>query len=202
MNRQYIISISREYGSGGHDIGTFLAGTLGIPMYDKSLTDEIAQELDMDEEELEKYDERAKNRILTRTVGEYSNAMEDVLEEKQVEFLRGKAESGESFVIVGRRGKEILSDFPGMISIFITADEDFKVKRIMAEIDADEETAKARRAHVDHQRKAYHNRHSDHDWGESRYYDLIINSSRLGVDGAAEELLHYIKARIAAMGAE
>ncbi len=199
MSKQFIISVSREYGSGGHDIGTFLAEALGIPLYDRNLTKEIAQEMNMEVEDLEKYDERARNRVLTRKVGEYSNSMEDILEEKQTEILWKKVEDGESFVIVGRRGKEILGEHPGMISLFITADVDFKIKRIMEEIGADAETANARRQRIDRLRKTYHNRHSDADWGDSRYYDLIVNSTRLGVEKTAEEILHYVNARIAAL---
>ncbi len=199
MKKQFIITISREYGSGGHEIGNILANALNIEMYDRALIREIAQEMDMDVEELKQYDEKPKRRVISRSVGEHSNSMEEILNEKQVAWIKRKAATGESFIVVGRRAKEILEGTPGLISIFITADEDYKVKRIMDEFDLNEEEAKAQRVRVDRHRKAFHNRYSEYKWGDSRCYDFIINSSRLGSLGTAMELLHYINTRVRLM---
>ncbi len=199
MSKQVIITISREYGSGGHEIAGILANALNMEMYDRSLIKEIAKEMNMDAEELKKYDEKPRKLIASRTVRSQTNSMEAILHDKQAAWIRRKAETGESFIIVGRRAKEILKDHPGLISVFITADDDYKVRRIMDDLQIDEETAKARQLDVDRHRKTYHNRYADHKWGDSRYYDIILNSSRLGSLGSAAVLLFYIRARINVM---
>ncbi len=199
MGKQIIITISREYGSGGHEIASILANALNFEMYDRTLIKEIAREMDMDFEELKKYDEKPKKLIASRTVRSQSNSMEEILHDKQAAWIRRKADSGESFIIVGRRAKEILEGHPGLITVFVTADQDYKIQRIMDDLQLDEEAAKARQADVDKHRKTYHNRYSDHKWGDSRFYDVIINSSRLGSLGSAALLLFYIRARINVM---
>ncbi|MCC8152659.1 MAG: cytidylate kinase-like family protein [Lachnospiraceae bacterium] len=199
MEKQVIISISREYGSGGHDIAMRIAKELGVPMYDRSLLQEIADQMDMDVDELKQYDERPRNRLLTRTVGKHTNSMEEILIERQFEWIRDKAKSGESFIIVGRCAETVLREFPNLISIFITGDVDYKVKRIMEDRSLDEEKARSEQVRIDRKKRVYHNRYSDHKWGDSRYYDLVMNGSHLGVEGTAEEIIHYIRARIANM---
>ncbi|MCD8216471.1 MAG: cytidylate kinase-like family protein [Clostridiales bacterium] len=199
MEKQVIISISREYGSGGHDIAMRIAKEFDMPMYDRSLLQEIADQMDMDVNELKLYDEKPRNRLLTRTVGKYTNSMEEILIERQFDWIREKAKSGESFVIVGRCAETVLWEFPNLISIFITGDADYKVKRIMADHSLDEEKARSEQVRIDRKRRVYHNRYSDHKWGDSRYYDLVMNGSYLGVEGTAEEIIHYIRARIANM---
>ncbi|MCD8150896.1 MAG: cytidylate kinase-like family protein [Clostridiales bacterium] len=199
MEKQVIISISREYGSGGHDVAMRIAKELGVPMYDRSLLQEIADQMDMDVNELKQYDEKPRNRLLTRTVGKYTNSMEEILIERQFNWIREKAKSGESFVIVGRCAETVLRECPNLISIFITGDADYKVKRIMADRSLDEEEARSEQVRIDRKRRVYHNRYSDHKWGDSRYYDLVMNGSHLGVEGTAEEIIHYIRARIANM---
>jgi len=199
MEKQVIISISREYGSGGHDIAMRVAEELSMPMYDRSLLQEIADQMDMDVNELKQYDERPRNHLLTRTVGKHTNSMEEILIERQFDWIREKAKSGESFVIVGRCAETVLREFSGLIPVFITGDADYKVKRIMGYSSLDEAKARAEQVKIDRKRRVYHNRYSDHKWGDSRYYDLVMNGSHLGVDGTADEIIHYIRARIAVM---
>jgi cytidylate kinase len=196
MGKQTIIAISREYGSGGHDIAQCISEKFGMPLYDRSLLREIAQEIDMDPEQLQMFDEKPRNFMLTRTVGKYTNSMEDILSQMQFDFIREKAESGESFVIVGRCAESVLRGYEGVISIFITGDKDYKVKRIMEERNLEEQKAYDRMLQIDKKRRQYHNRYSGHKWGDSRYYDMCINGSDLGVEGTAEVLEQYISARI------
>lgn len=198
MEKQTIIYISREFGSGGHDIAEQIAKDLGFPMYDRNLLKEIAQDMDMDVDELNKYDEKPRNYILTRRIGKYSNSMEDILAEKQFDFIQKKAESGESFVIVGRCAETILQGMDGLISIFITGEKSYKLGRIMKEYELNEMDAQAKMVKIDRHRRQYHNRYSDHKWGDSRYYDMCINGSSLGVQGTVEVLENYICARIKA----
>lgn len=199
MEKQTIISISREFGSGGHDIAERIADMLGLPMYDRKILRDIAEDMDVNVELLHKYDERPRNYMLTRRVGKYSNSMEDILVEKQFEYISRKAESGESFVIVGRCAETVLREFDGLISVFITGAKEYKRGRIMREKSLSEADAAAEMAKVDRKRRQYHNRYSDHKWGDSRFYDLCIDASHLGVEGTADILERYISARIKAM---
>ncbi|MCI7321922.1 MAG: cytidylate kinase-like family protein [Lachnospiraceae bacterium] len=199
MGKQTIISISREYGSAGHEIGRKIAQALGMKFYDRSLLDEIATEKNMDISVLEKYDEKPRNVILSRRVGNHTNSPEEIIAEFQFDFIKKRADEGESFVIVGRCAETVLKDFEGLISIFITGERQHKIKRVMEHFDISEKEAIVKMARHDRKRKQYHNRHSDAKWGDSRLYDLCINSSPLGVDGTIRVLENYIQERIAQM---
>ena len=197
MNKQVIISINREYGSGGHEIAEKIANELGLKFYDRSMLDEVADEMDVKVELLEKYDEKPRNIMLSRRVGKYTNSMEEILAEIQFDFIRKKAEQGESFVIVGRCSEFVLKDYEGLISIFITGDRQHKMERIVNKYNLKESDALSKMDRHDRKRKQYHNRHTDTKWGDSRCYDLCINSSPLEVPGTVRVLENYIKERIA-----
>ncbi|MGN0415871.1 MAG: AAA family ATPase [Agathobacter sp.] len=196
MGKQTIISISREYGSGGHEIARKIAQELGFKFYDRSLLDEIATEKNMDVSVLQKYDEKPRNVILSRRVAGHTNSPEEIIAEFQFDFIRKKAEEGESFVIVGRCAETVLKDFDGLISIFITGERQHKIKRVMDYFGISENEAILKMARHDRKRKQYHNRHSDAKWGDSRLYDLCINSSPLGIDGTIRVLENYIRERL------
>lgn len=188
MNRQIIITVGREYGSGGHFIAAGIAEKLGIKLYDKK----FIQELGFDREITDKYDEKARNVFLSRTVGGFSNSIEDALNEKVFEFIREKAKSGESFVIVGRCAEYVLRDFENVFSVFVLGDMKDKVNRIMSIYNLSERKAMERIKLKDKRRKSYHNFYSDTKWGDSRGYDLCINSSKFGVEETAEAILGLI----------
>ncbi|NLG04632.1 MAG: cytidylate kinase-like family protein [Clostridia bacterium] len=196
MSKQTIISISREFGSAGHEIAMKIAEDLGMKLYDRSILDEIANQMNVKVELLEKFDEQPRNFIMSRRVGAYSNSMEEILAEIQFDFIRKKAEEGESFVIVGRCSEVILKDYEGLISIFVTADREYKKKRVKEVYHLSDADAIAKMERHDKKRKRYHNRHSETKWGDSRCYDICINSSRLGIDKTAEALEAYIKDRM------
>ena len=102
MAEQTIISVGREYGSAGHEIAERIAKELGFKFYDRNMLDEIAQEKNIEVKYLEKYEEKPRNLILSRSVKGYSNSIEEVIADMQFEYLRKKADSGECFVVVGR----------------------------------------------------------------------------------------------------
>ena len=196
MSKQIIVSISREFGSGGHEIAERIADHLGLKFYDRSMLDEIAEHMNVKVEFLEKYDERPRNFVLSRRVGKYTNSMEEILAEIQFDFIREKAVKGESFVIVGRCAETVLKDFEGLISIFISGDKEHKLERVMKKYDLSKADALSKMARHDRTRKQYHNRHSDSKWGDSRYYDICINSSPLHVSGTVRVLENYIEERM------
>lgn len=196
MGKQMIISISREFGSGGHRIAEKLARDLDMKLYDRNMLDEIAKAKNIKVEYLEKFEEKPRNLMLTRRVGNYSNSMEEIVADMQFEYLREKAESGESFVVVGRCAETVLKDFEGLISIFVVGDKDKKLARVKEKYHLDETEALLKMKRHDKKRKQYHNRHSDFKWGDSRNYDICINSSKLGWERTSELLEGYIRERM------
>ena len=196
MDKQYIVVISREFGSGGHEISEMLSKKLNVNLYDRKMLDEIAMEKNMHVDQLKKHEEKPRRKLLSRRVRGYSNSPEEIIAEMQFDYIRKKADSGESFVIVGRCADTVLRDRPGMISIFVTGDKECIIKRIMNVFGISREEAESKRKRHDRTRKQYHNIHSDFKWGDSRYYDVCINSSKLGEDITADLLETYIKERI------
>lgn len=193
---QVIISVGREFGSGGRVIAETLAERLGLPIYDRHLITEIAEKTGMSASDIEKLDEAPKSRLVSRRVRGYSNSIEDNIAEMQFDFIRKKAESGESFVVVGRCSESKLRDFDCLISLFILGDMREKVKRIMEIYELDEADAFDLIEKKDKKRKRYHNYHTKLHWGDSRLYDISINSSRLGIGKTIDLLEQYIKARV------
>lgn len=196
MGKQFIIAISREYGTGGHEIAEHIAKELGLDMYDRKILEGVANENNIKIEYLEKYDEKPRNLVLSRRIGNYSNSIEEVMAEMQFEYLKEKAAEGKSFVVVGRCGETVFKDCEGLISIFITGDHEIKLKRIMNKYGISEKEAEIKMLRHDKKRKKYHNYHSDFKWGDSRNYDICINSNKLGEEKTAQVLVEYIKDRM------
>lgn len=196
MEKQLIISIGREFGSGGHVIAEALAKKFNIPMYDHNLLDHIAAEKNLDLETLKKFDEKPRNVLLSRTLKGHSSSLHDHIAMMQFDYIKKKAENGESFVIVGRCAEMVLKEFEGMISIFILGDKECKTKRVQEVYDISEEEARKKMERHDVYRKQYHNSYCNSKWGDSRSYDLCVNSSRLGIDGTVAMLADYIRARM------
>ena len=179
---QIIISVGREFGSGGRVIAETLAKRFNIPIYDRHLITEIAEKTGLTPEQIEKYNENPKKKIISRRVRGYSNSIEDNVAEMQFNFLKEKSESK-------------LKGNPALISFFILADTDAKIKRVMEiyELSKDEAIEFIRKK--DKKRKRYHNYHCSGHWGDSRLYDLCINSTRLGIEKTVDYLESYIRER-------
>lgn len=192
MGNQIIISISREYGSEGHAIAKQIAKDLGLPFYDRNMLDEIAKEKGFDPAVFAGVDEKPRNKLLSRRVKGYSNATEDNLAQMQFEFLRKKAASGESFVVLGRCSETILKEYDSLVSIFVTGNKDRKLKHVMEKFSLSKTAAAAKITKHDAYRRRYHNHYSDFKWGDSRNYDVCINSSRIGIERTAELLEEFI----------
>lgn len=196
MAKPLIIAIGREFGSGGHVIGETLAKRFDLPLYDSNILKEIAVSKNVDHSVLEKYDEVPRNPFFSKTRRGYSNSPSENIAKMQFEYLREKAEKGESFVVVGRCSETMLKGYPGMVSIFVLGDKDAKIERIkqlnhISAVEADIIISRK-----DKQRKSYHNYYCNGKWGDSRNYDLSINSSPLGIEGTADVIEYYIKRRM------
>ena len=194
QNRQRIISISREFGSGGHSIAEAIATRFDLPFYDSNLLDHIAEEKEVSVEPLKKYDEKSRYRLFSRTVQGFSNSMQENIAQMQFEYLRRMAQEGKSFVIVGRCSEYILREYPGLISIFVMGKKQAKVERIMRIYNLSEDEARKFEARKDRERKSYHNYYCDGKWGDSRNYDLCISSTGLGTEKTADIIEAFIKA--------
>ena len=180
MKKQLIISVGREFGSGGHVIAETLAKRFDLPLYDSNILESIAQERNVDAKTLHRYDEVPRNILFSRRVREYSTSAEENIAQMQFEYLKKKADEGESFVVVGRCSETKLAGTPGLITIFVLGDIPVKTARIMKLHNLTEKEAKNMIEKQDRQRKMYHNYYVKGKWGDSRNYDLSINSSRMG----------------------
>lgn len=193
MAKQFIITIAREYGSGGRVIAEELAKRYNVNLYGKNLLDFIAKEKNLNLDKLKKYDEKARNPWLSRTVDGYSNSPEDTVAQMQFDYLKERAESGESFVVLGRCASYVLRDSDGLVKIFITGEKDAKIKRIASIEKLNYGEAQILVEKRNKMRRNYHNYYSKEKWGDSRHYDLIVNSSKIGIDNTVEVIDKYIE---------
>lgn len=196
MSEQLIISVGREFGSGGHVIAEALAKRFSLDLYDINILREIAVERNIDVSNLSKYDEVPKKRFISRNVRGYSNSPEENIANLQFEYLQKKAKGGKSFVVVGRCSEAILKEFKGLVSIFILADKECKVNRVKEIRNISAAEAEAVMQRHDKKRKEYHNYYCTGKWGDSRNYDISINSSRLGIEKTTDYLESYIRERM------
>ena len=195
MEKQLIMSVGREYGSGGHEIAEKLANHYGIQLLDHNLLDEIAAKKNVKMDHLKELDEKHKNPLSSRTVRGYSSSPEENLLYLQFDYLRDKADAGDSFVIVGRCSETILKQYDSMVSIFILADREKRIERIMRLYHLSESDAAKKIHEKDTSRRRYHNSFCVGKWGDCRNYDVSLNSSKLGIDGSEKLLTEYIDRR-------
>ena len=203
MSCDKIITITRQFGSGGHEIGEALAKKLEIPFYDKELISLAAKESGISPEVFDEVDEKATNSLLySLSVGLYNygngfSSMGDlpvndrlyILQHKIIKELAEK----ENFVVVGRCADYVLRDNPNIVKVFIYADIDSRIKRVLARHD-DIDPAKAKQAvlKVDKVRSNYYGFYSGQKWGQPENYDLCINSSHLTMEQAVDVIMDYI----------
>lgn len=193
MKSQIIISIGREHGSGGHYIAQILAEHLGIKLYDNSFIHEIAEASGYTEEDVISLDEKPVNFLTSRRVGQYSNSPEVAVAEHTLNIIRSAAESGSSFVVVGRSAESVLRGSPNWLSLFIRGEEEDKIQRLMKTDNVNRARAKDIMRACDKRRRTYHDYYCGTAWGDPRYYDLVVNSSRLGIEKTAEALAQYAR---------
>ena len=197
MEKQVIISIGREFGSGGHYIAERLAEKLGIELLDRRLIERVAEEKGYEQEAINRFDEKGTSILFSRSINGYSSSASEVVAQAQFEVLRRDAAEGRSFVVVGRCAEDILREYSGLIRIFVRSDTNSKKKRIMEKYELSEEKALSLMKKMDRERKFYHNYYCNNKWGDSRGYDITINSAMLGLDGTADLLEKLVRAKMA-----
>ena len=195
MKEQIIITIGREYGSGGHAIAKKVADAMGIACYDKKkLVEGTAKISGMNRSYVKKLDEKPAGFPFSGRIGAFEDSPESNVARKTFEYIRQIADSGESCVIVGRCADSVLRGNPNALRIFIVGDAEQKNQRLANIQQISLEEAEEERRETDRFRLAYHNFYSDTKWGDSRAYDLIVNSSRLGIQGTADFIKSFAEA--------
>ena len=196
MDKQIIITIGRETGSGGYEIARYLGEKLGMTVYDKNIFEGIGEQFNIDTSALEKFDEKPRKKLFTRKVNGYSNSPEEQVVELQRAFLREKAEQGESFIIMGRAGIKTILDYPCLlVRIFVTGDEEFKIERLCAQSGYTRSQAQRYMLWNDAKRKSYHNQFCHVKWGDPASYDIIVKGSKMGLEATADMLAEYVRRR-------
>lgn len=181
-----VITISREFGSGGRTIGKKVAEQLGIPCYDSELIQKIAEESGFDAKFVQEAGEYAPGGFLSnlssRTFGPTN---EDYLWKIQYQIISRLAGQGPC-VIVGRCADYILRDKADCLRVFIHADAQFRARRIVQEYGERPESPEQRLRDKDKRRAAYHRFYTNMKWGHAQNYDLTLNSGTLGIDKCVE----------------
>lgn len=210
MNTQqpFIITISRELGSGGHTVGQLLAERLGVRFSDKELIKALREEFHLTTDAIERLKGEKKDWLTSllrkivampkaenvvewddKFVQEYRpDLSSDEIFEAEKQILRGIAEEG-SCVIAGRSGFFVLKDFPNKVDIFITAPREKRIERVMAKQHLSEQEAAAAIDRVDEGRENYIKRYAGTSRYDVRNYDLVINMDNFPDENAAVELI-------------
>lgn len=195
-SNQLILAIDREFGSGGREIADLIGEHFGLPVYEKNILQNLGIRRQKDVEDLYYRDESPRWKFASRTVKGLTNSNESALAAMEFDFLRKIAGEGRSFIVLGHCAEEVLSEHPNLITLFVSAGDDFKIPRIMKENGITREEAFAKMKRHNRKRKTYHNSYCEHKWGDARNYDLTIRSDRLGTEGTAKFLTDYILQRI------
>ena len=203
METKTVITIGRQYGSAGRQIGRALAEELGIKCYDKELLDRAAKDSGMCQELFENHDEKPTNSFLyslvmdTYSFGSSSSAFSDMpINQKvflaQFETIKKIASEGPC-IMIGRCADYALADFDNCLSVFIHASLETRIRRIAKLYDLTDAKAKDKIQKADKKRSSYYNYYTSKKWGDVDSYDLSIDSGKMGIDGTIELILKAIQ---------
>ena len=206
MNKEekFVITISRQFGTGGHEIGAELARRLGVKLLDKQILNEVARRVSAVEDAVEKIE--ARNPLWRddftnfyqnyMSKAEYDGTEHDQtsheLFDAQAETIR-KIAAKESCVIVGRCGFHIFADHPNALKIFIHSTEDCRKRRIAEKYGLDMRDAAAMVVDNDYSRELYTKTFTGKDWTDARNYDISIDVRKFGINGAVDFLMNCIE---------
>jgi len=205
MNKEenFVITISRQFGTGGHEIGVELGRRLGVKLLDKQILNEVAARISAVEDAVEKIE--ARNPLwrddftsFYRTYmanAEYNGQEQDqtshLLFRTQADAIRRIA-AEESCIIVGRCGFDIFADHPNALKIFVHSSMDCRKRRIAEKYDICEQDAAAMIVDNDYSRELYTKTFTGRDWRDATNYDISLDVSRFGVNGAVDFLMNFI----------
>ena len=190
---KYIIAISREYGSGGRHIGELLANDLGIPFYDKEIINMASEKSGLSAGFIEKSDESIPNTFLHNlkysgytsydSISFYDTPVTDKVFLAQSAVIKELAAQG-SCVIVGRCADYVLRDDPALVTIFIRGLLEDRIRHAVEHYNLSPQNAKDRIKKIDKSRTNYYKYYTSRQWGNIENFDLVINTSFTGIDGA------------------
>ncbi|MCQ2504492.1 MAG: cytidylate kinase-like family protein [Saccharofermentans sp.] len=196
-----IITVSRQFGSGGRSIAKQLADKLGFDYYDKEIIENVALETGFSKEYIERKGEEAPGKTVfsygfeSQTIPGIMNGMttHDYLWTAQRKIICNIADSGNPCVIVGRSSDYILRDRDDVLNVFIHADMPFRTDRIVRLYGESEKKPEKRLMDKDKKRAANHKHFTDLQWGYAPNYDMSLNSGRIGIDKCVEILYEVVK---------
>ena len=198
-----IITIGRQYGSAGYEIGKKLAEDLGVQLYDKEMLKRAAKESGLCEELFESHDEKPTNSFLyslvmdTYSLGYSSSSYADMPINHKVflaQFDTIKKIAGEGpCVMDGRCADYALEDYDNVINVFIYADLEQRIRRVARELNLTDAKAKDIIIKNDKKRASYYNYYTNKEWGNAKGYDLCLNSGKLGIDGTVRVIKEYME---------
>ena len=186
-----IITIARQCGSGGHEIGKELASRLGLELYDRKKLEEEAKKLGKLDENKEFFQEKAVNSLLYSIAVSYgeSNPME-----KSFELIRELTQQ-KSAVIIGRCSGAIYANDPEATTVFLHADKDCRIKRVMERDGINEKKAAKLIKEVDEKRASFHKFCTGKEWEDDSQYQLSIDTGKLDISDAENMIINYINAK-------
>lgn len=206
-DKKLIITIGRQYGSGGNEIGRKLAEELGIDFYDKNILRMNSDESGIKESYFHLADEKAGSRLLYRIVSGMTPEMRepsfgsdlisaDNLFRFQSEVIQKLAEE-QSCVIVGRCADYVLEDADDieLVRVFIYADMDARIRRVREKELYTPEDVRKNVKRIDKERRNYYRYYTGRGWADPENYDLLINTSTTGIKGSVRMIEEYIKIR-------
>ena len=202
MANNTIITIGRQYGSGGHDIGKQLAEELNVPVYDKALLERAAKDSGLCQEIFENHDEKPTNSFLyslvmdTYSLGYTTSSFSEMpLNHKiflaQFDAIKNIAKEGPC-VIVGRCADYALAEFPNVVNVFLHADLQDRIVRIARRHDLTDAKAKDLIIKTDKRRASYYNYYTSKKWGDAAGYDLSLNTATLGIEGTIHMIREFV----------
>lgn len=199
MDKKIIITVGRQLGSGGHDVARLLADMFGCKFYDRELLNLAAKESGFSEKFFEQNDEHKgffKSMFqMHSSFADSSFYRNEFSQESLFKFQSDaivKAAQESSCVFVGRCADYVLRDMPNRLDVFITADIDDRIKRVVERKGCTGEEARKIIAHGESDRASYYDYYTGKRWGHSDGYDLCVNTSRLGIEGTAEFIKGFL----------
>ena len=206
MKDHLVITIGRQCGSGGRRIGETIAERLGVKCYDKELLTLAAKNSGLCEELFETHDEKPTSSFLyslvmdTYSMGYSNSAYLDMpINHKiflaQFDTIKKLAEE-ESCVMVGRCADYALAEYPNVVNVFITGNDEDRIAYLTERYKVDPTKAKDIMVKTDKKRASYYNYYASKRWGEAKGYDLCLNCSSVGVDGAVKIIQEFAKVKI------
>lgn len=184
------VTIERLYGSGGQEIAKKLSELLKYRLYDRGVLVEACKRMDVAYSYVCQLDETAPSKLFFRGPGK-NLSLEEQIFNAETEVIREAAKEP-GCIFVGRCASEILKD-KKCLRVFITADDDYRLERAVSVENIAAEQAEGQMRSIDKRREKFFNSHAGHNWASSEYFDIIINSGKLGVDTCVELLENIIR---------